>query len=89
MARSECFCKQFSCESVVEHIGKGHQKEDYIVSTTRRFRFIKDEAGAICGGGVVLNDIPTCRKLEQHEPVDKKINKPLNHTERRKQKRHK
>jgi hypothetical protein len=62
MSKSECICKRWSCESVLDHIGTGHLKEDYRISTERRFRFEKDETGCIFDGGVVPNDIPTCRK---------------------------
>lgn len=61
MAKSECFCPGHSCESVLDKTETG-----YVVSTNRRFRFDKED-NVIVNGGVVENDIPTCRKMTGHD----------------------
>lgn len=66
MARSECICHDFSCEPVTEKIGD----QQYQVSTSRRFRFEKEE-GVIVNGGIVPNDILHCEIKPRVEYKDK------------------
>ena len=56
MAKSECFCRKFSCESVVEKVG------DEIVHPNKRFRFEKTGGvdGVIFDGKLVDNRIALC-----------------------------
>ena len=69
-----CFCKGYSCESSVDknkiQNEIGEEEVVYTLSTTERFCFIK-ENDVICGGGIVPNDIPTCRLLGEHIFFDK------------------
>jgi hypothetical protein len=93
MGRSECICRWNSCESITERISPGSSPENFRIATDRRFCFTKDKYGTIIGGGVVPNDIPTCRLVEVHEPLDLKQEKrqkekKLNHDARRYNKRH-
>ena len=71
MSKSECFCKKYSCEPLLDDAQTQDEKGETVithpVSTTRRFRFIKDEDGVIVDGGVVSGDIPTCRASGQYE----------------------
>lgn len=59
MSRSECYCPNYSCESVTEHIGSGRKPEDFRVSNCKKFRFEKKD-NSICGGGVVNGCIEEC-----------------------------
>lgn len=61
----KCKCELFSCHSLTDKVG-----DDYIISTNRRFQFIK-ENNIIVDGGVVPNDIPTCRKSGEFKPLKK------------------
>jgi hypothetical protein len=62
MAKSECFCKKYSCESILEKIDIDYVKAD------RRFRFEKDETGCIVDGGIAQGSIQNCEiKLRGHD----------------------
>lgn len=70
---TRCFCLQHSCELTYDKLDKPIEVDGvttkYTISTTERYSFIK-ENGAICGGGVVPGDIPTCRASKKYDFYD-------------------
>lgn len=62
-----CYCIGNSCEDVVQKVG-----EEYVVSTSQRFNFIK-EGNCIVDGGVVDGDIPSCRETKKEGEYFRKV----------------
>lgn len=69
MAKSECICENFSCESCLDKKGN-----DYVISDNHRFRFVKDNGaitseividGIIHKSGPFPGDIPSCEIRER------------------------
>ena len=67
---TRCFCLQHSCESTYDKLDQPIEVDGdiikYTISTTERFRFIK-ENNAIVDGGLVDCDIPTCRASKKYD----------------------
>lgn len=59
MAKSECMCKHYSCESLLKQTG-----DEYSVNTEMRFRFEKNNDGCIINGGMVEGSILNCPIIE-------------------------
>ena len=66
---TKCFCFKHSCEATYDRLDQPIEVDgdtiQYTVSTTERFRFIK-ENNAIVDGGLVGGDIPTCRASKKY-----------------------
>jgi hypothetical protein len=60
MEKEYCKCAKYSCEAIMEHVGNGYKSEDYRLSKTRRFRFIKNEEGMIYDREIVNGTIDSC-----------------------------
>lgn len=97
-----CYCQKYSCEArpVKQEKINENDPDVYTTSDTERFRYIKNEGGAICGGGKVPGCIENCRvtmdkegiaysdKVFKPRPVEKPIqNKP--ETKKNKKSKHK
>lgn len=66
---TKCFCLKHSCEATYDRLDQPIEVDgvtiQYAISTTQRYRFIK-ENGIICGGGIMSGDIPTCRASKKY-----------------------
>jgi len=67
MAKSECKCERFSCESMNKKVGDF----DYIADSENRFRFVKNESGCITSettiDGIVYRSGKTPNSIENCE----------------------
>lgn len=67
MAKSECKCEHFSCESMIKKAGNF----DYVSDTEKRFRFVKNENGSITSeatiDGVLYKSGATPNSIENCE----------------------
>ncbi|MDD2224687.1 MAG: hypothetical protein PHP97_00795 [Candidatus Shapirobacteria bacterium] len=70
---TRCFCLQHSCEVTYDKLDQPIEVDGitikYTISTTERFRFIK-ENNTIVDGGLVDCDIPTCRASKKYDFYD-------------------
>lgn len=70
---SRCRCDLFSCGAAVKTVENVN-----VYDPDRRYRFIKNEEGAICDGGVVSGGIDSCQiRIDRRNGVTKPADVPV------------
>lgn len=70
---SKCKCQNFSCEPAVKNVDNIN-----VFDPNRRYRFVKNEEGAICDGGFVNGGIDSCQiRIDRSNGITKPADVPV------------